>query len=378
MEERVSPWRGIVAVLALAVVVGALSGAFAGASVALLMPDDDEPRRVAATEAGPSTLVKVTEESAITETFKKVSPGVVTLVVQAQRTDQAGRQVRETNLGSGVIVDDRGYLVTNEHVVRGAVAISVIMHDGRQTPGVLVGDDSPFTDVAVVRIQPDNITTVGVGDSDAVIPGQAVLTIGAVAFNQSQFADFRNNVTRGIVSGVDRRWPKDDTVMEDLIQTDAAINHGNSGGALVTLDGKLIGITTTVIRGNQAGQIVQGVGFAISSRTFMPLVEQIIRDGKTERPYVGITHRQITPELVAANRLPVRDGAVVLEVDRNSPAARAGVQRGDIITKIADVELTDNQPYLSALVKLKPNTSVPLTLNRQGQEVQISVDIQLK
>lgn len=378
MEERVSPWRGIAGVLALAVVIGALSGAFAGASVALLVPrDESAPKTQAVQEAaGPATVLKVTEESSITETFKKVSPGVVTLVVQAQRQDAAGRTIRETNLGSGVIVDDRGYIVTNEHVTRGAVAISVIMADGQQRPGVLAGDDAPFTDVSVVRVQPDNLTVVPIGDSDAVTAGQGVLTIGSVAFNQSQFADFRNNITRGIVSGVHRKWPKDDTVMEDLIQTDAAINHGNSGGALVTLDGKLVGITTTVIRGTQSGQQVQGVGFAISSRTFKPLVDQIIQNGKTDRPYVGITHRQITPELVSQTRLPVRDGAIVLDVDQNSPASRAGVRRNDVITKLGDFEVTDSQPYLSILIRMKPNTTVPAVVVRDGREVQVNLDVQ--
>jgi S1-C subfamily serine protease len=383
MEERVSPWRGVMGILAIAVAVAALSGALAGASVALLVADDNSSARptAAADEAvrGPSTLLQVTEQSAVTETFDKVSPGVVTLIVQAQRLDTNGRMIRETNLGSGVIIDDRGYLVTNEHVVRGATQITVIMHDGSQRPGVFVGDDAPFTDVAVVRIQPDNLTVVPIGDSDAVRPGQGVLTIGSVAFNQSMYDEFRNNVTRGIVSGVHRRWPKDDTVMEDLIQTDAAINHGNSGGALVTLDGQLVGITTTVVRGTQSGQQVQGVGFAISSRTFKPLVDQIIRNGKTDRPYVGIVHQTISAEQAQRARLPLANGAAaVVEVIENSPAARAGVQRGDIITKLADYEITDEQPYLYALVKMKPNTTVPLTIVRGGQEMQLNLEVTVR
>jgi S1-C subfamily serine protease len=378
MEERESPWRGVMGVLALAVIIAAVSGAFAGASVALLIPrNDSAPRSVTSADvAAPSTLLRVTEESAVTDTFNKVSPAVVTLVVQAQRLDSNGRMIRETNLGSGVIIDDRGYLVTNEHVVRGAAQITVIMHDGEQRPGVLVGDDAPFTDVAVVRIQPNGITVAQVGDSDAVRPGQGVLTIGSVAFNQQQFDEYRNNVTRGIVSGVHRRWPKDDTVMEDLIQTDAAINHGNSGGALVTLDGQLIGITTTVIRGTQGGQQVQGVGLAISSRTFKPLVDQIIQNGKTQRPYVGIIHQTITAEQAQRARLPLANGAAaVVDIIDNSPAARAGVRKGDIMTKLADFDITDTQPYLYALVKLQPNTTVPLTVLRDGREVQLSLDV---
>jgi serine protease Do len=380
MEEQGSPWRRLMGILAVAVAVAAVSGALAGASVALLIPRESE-KAPASTPAGdgvPATLLKVTEESALTETFKKVSPGVVTLVVQAQRQDNQGRSIRETNLGSGVVIDDRGYIVTNEHVVRGATQITVILAGGEQRPGVVIGDDSPFTDVAVVRVQPDGLTVIPVGDSSALVPGQNVLSIGSVAFNQSQFDEFRNNVTRGIVSGLNRRWPKDDTVMEDLIQTDAAINHGNSGGALVTLDGKLVGITTTVIRGTQAGQSVQGVGFAISSRTFQPLVDQIITRGKPERPYVGIVHQTVSAEQAQRVRLPVNGAAAVVDVVENSPAAKAGVQKGDIITKLAETEINDDQPYLNVLVKLKPNTTVPLTVLRNGKEVPLNLDISVR
>ena len=377
VEGQSSPLRGIAGLLALAVVVGALSGAFAGASVALLVPRETKQARAtpsAADVAGAPSLVQVKEESGITETYKKVSPGVVTLTVQAQRSDSAGRVIRETNLGSGVIIDPRGYLITNEHVVRGATKIVVTLAGGEERPGVLVGDDAPFTDLALVRIQPDGLTVVPMGDSDALAPGQAVLAIGSVAFSASA-VDFRNNVTRGIVSGVHRRWPRDDVVMEDLIQTDAAVNHGNSGGALVTMTGELIGITTTVVRGTQTGQQVEGVAFALSSRTFKPIIDQLIREGKTERPYVGIVHRQITPELAQQTRLSVQDGAVVLDVIADSPAAKAGIQKGDVITRLADQDISSDYPYLNALAKQRPNTSVPLTLLRGGREIRLNLEV---
>lgn len=377
IEERSIPWRGVVGVLALAVVVGAFSGAFAGASVALLVPRDAPQARSAppaADVAGAPALLQVTEESAVTETFKKVSPGVVTLTVQAQRTDSLGRTIRETNLGSGVIIDPRGYLITNEHVVRGATRIVVTLSDGEERPGVVVGDDAPFTDIALVRIQPEGLTVVPMGDSDALIPGQAVLAIGSVAFSATA-TDFRNTITRGIVSGIHRRWPRDDVVMEDLIQTDAAVNHGNSGGALVTMTGELVGITTTVVRGTQGGHQVEGVAFAISSRTFKPIVDQLIRTGKTERPYVGIVHRQITPDLAQQTRLPVQEGVVVLDVVSDSPAAKAGLQKGDVITKLADQEITADYPYLNVLAKQRPNTTIPVTVLRGNRELTLTLQV---
>lgn len=376
MDERTSRWRGLFGLLALAVCVGAIGGAFAGASVALLIPRNDRTESAARldTPVTPSTLVQVKEDSLTTDTFKKVAPAVVTLTVQAQYTNGAGQLVREVNLGSGVIIDPAGYLVTNEHVVHGAQKIVVKLADGSERPGVVVGDDMPFTDIAVVRIQPDGITALRLGDSDALVNGQTVLAIGTVAFGPNE-TDFRNNITRGIVSGLHRRWPREDTIMEDLIQTDAAVNHGNSGGALVTLTGELIGIPTTVIRGTQNNQSVEGVAFALSSRSFRPLIDQLIQKGKTERPFVGIVHQQLTPELVQRYRAPVKDGAIVADVVADSPAARAGVLKGDVVTKLGDRDITNDEPYINALARQKPNSNVPLTLNRAGRELKVSLDV---
>lgn len=376
-EEQGTRWRLILAVMAVAVFVAAVSGGLAGAGIALMVSGDDDSEPAAVAAAGnepPSTVLQVSEASAATDTFAKVSPGVVTLIVQAQNTDANGRATRETNLGSGVIIDDRGYIVTNEHVVRGATRIVVKLANGEERPGVLVGDDKPFTDIAVVRMQPDNLTVVPVGDSDALVPGQGVLTIGSIAFSAT-LIDFRNTITRGVVSGIHRRWPRDDTVMEDVIQTDAAINHGNSGGPLLTLNGQVVGIVTTVIRSTQAGQAVQGVGFAIPSKVFMPIVTELIATGKTTRPYVGIVHKQVTAEVAAQNRLPPREGAVVLDVLADSPAARAGVQRGDLITKVADADVTEDQPYLNILARQRIDSTVPLTLLRSGREMTLDITI---
>jgi S1-C subfamily serine protease len=163
--------------------------------------------------------------------------------------------------------------------------------------------------------------------------------------------------------------------MEDLVQTDAAVNHGNSGGALVTMTGELVGITTTVVRGTQAGQQVEGVAFALSSRTFKPIVDQLIRAGKTERPYVGIVHRQLTPELAQQTRLSVQEGAVVLDVVADSPAAKAGIQKGDVITRLANQDISSDFPYLNALARQQPNTTIPLTLLRSGREMTLNLEI---
>ncbi len=378
-HERRPGWGLVLAIVGVAFLAGIISGGVAGGLVAVLVPHGEQASSrsapASAGEAqGPTTLLKVQEESAITDAVKKVTPGVVTLIVEASSRDAVGRQITETNLGSGVVIDPRGYILTNEHVVENATKITVKLSSGEERPGVLVGDDSPFTDIAVVRVQPDGLTAVPIADSDGLQLGQEVLAIGSIAFGPNA-TDFRNTVTRGVVSGLHRRWPRDDVVMEDLIQTDAAVNHGNSGGALVDLAGDLVGITTTVVRGTDNGFQVQGVAFAISSRTFQPVVDALIRTGKVERPYIGIVHQQITDQIAQQNNLPVRNGAAVVQVTPGSPADKAGIRPGDIITNLAGTDITEDNPYLNVLVKQRPGTTVPITVLRNGRSMTMDVAI---
>lgn len=379
-EERRPAWGMVLAMVGVALLVGLISGGVAGAVVALLVPRD-QPATIARSTAStggepakPASVLSVQEESALIDAVKKTLPGVVTLTVQATSTDAAGRPVRETNLGSGVMIDDRGFILTNNHVVQNATKITVKLSSGEERPGILVGDDSPFTDLAVVRVQPDGMTAVPVGDSDALALGQQVVAIGSVAFGANA-TDFRNNVTRGIVSGIHRRWPREDVVMEDLIQTDAAVNHGNSGGPLINLAGQVVGINTTVVRETDNGLQVQGVAFAISSKVFKPVADEIIRTGKVVRPYIGVQHQQITAAIARQSGLPIQNGAAVIGIIPDSPAAKAGIQRGDILTRMAGDDITEVNPYLNILVKQQPNSTVPITLLRNGKEVSVDVAI---
>jgi S1-C subfamily serine protease len=382
-DERRPGWNLLWGMIGIALLVGVISGGMAGAVAALLVPREEAaaPARALRGEpAGPATTLRTTtEESAVIETVKKVQPGVVTLIVQSSRTDSAGRVIVSTSLGSGVVIDPRGYVLTNFHVVDGAAKITVKLWNGEERPGVLVGDDSPFTDIALVRIQAGNLTAVPIGDSDALALGQRLVALGSIAFGPTAL-DFRNNVTLGVVSGLHRKWKSssDSVVMEDLIQTDAAINHGNSGGALVNLNGELVGITTNVVRETQNGFQVQGVAFAISSRTFVPLVEEIIRqNGKVPRPYLGITPRHITEEMARQAGLPVPSGAQVVEVAADSPAARAGIRRGDIIIRLAGADVTEETPFITLLAKQRPNDTIPVTFLRGGREMTVDVTVAL-
>ena len=375
---RQPTWALLLAAVGVSLLVGIVSGGLSGAVVASLTPGRDARLSAAKTPTAdapaPTTVLNVKEESALTDTVNKVLPGIVTLIVQSSRRDSAGRLIESTNLGSGVVIDPRGFIITNQHVIDGGSKITVKFSNGDEQPGVLVGDDSPFIDIALVRVQPNNLTPVAIGDSNSLILGQRVLAIGSIAFG-ANYSDFRNNVTQGVVSGLKRRWPRDDVVMEDLIQTDASVNRGNSGGALVTLNGELVGITTTVVRATEDGSQVQGVAFAIPSSTFKPIVDELMKGGKVLRPYIGIQHQQITAQVARQNNLPVTNGAVVLDVVSDSPAARAGLRRGDIILRLANTEITEEMPYLNVLIRQKPSTSVPVTYLRGGRETTVDLAI---
>ena len=380
-DERRPAWGLIMAVAGIALFLGLIGGGMAGALVAVLMSGDD-PKPAASRPgadsgpARPTTYLSLTEESGVTETVKKVLPSIVTLFVQSSRTDAAGRVFVSKNLGSGVIVDDRGYIVTNQHVVENAAKITVKLASGEERPGVLVGDDFPFTDLAVVRVQPDGLKALPVGDSEALVLGQQVLAIGSIAFTSNQL-DYRNNVTRGIVSGLNRRYrpQRDNVVMEDLIQTDAAVNHGNSGGALVNLGGELVGITTSVVRETEQGFSVQGVAFAIPSRTFKQVIDEIIRTGKVQRPNMGLRAQHITEEVARQMGLSIPAGAGVVEVTPEGPAAKAGLRAGDVITRLGSIDITEDTPFLNALLKQSPNSTAPVTYLRAGRETTVDVTI---
>jgi S1-C subfamily serine protease len=363
--------RTIPVFVVLALLAGAVGGTVGGALV--MLTSDEEGTATTTTGSVDERRVVVGEESAVTEVVRKAGPAVVTVISDGHpRRDSLGRLTTETAAGSGVIMDERGFLVTNEHVVRDAVTLRVILHDGEERPATLVGDDGPFTDLAVLRIQPGDLTTVPFGDSDALVPGQRVIAIG------NTLSEYRNTVTLGVVSGLHRRWPRNGIVMEDLVQTDAAINHGNSGGALLNTRGELVGLSTTVVRSTEAGESVEGVAFALSSNAIAPIARAIIEQGSYPRPFLGIVHLEVDPLVAQVNDLPVSYGAYVTEITPDSPAAEAGIRRGDIIVRMGDTPLDEEMPFLNALGRLEPNQKTEIVVNRDGREIALDVTLALR
>jgi serine protease Do len=276
----------------------------------------------------------------------------------------APRQQREEGLGSGVIVSPDGYILTNNHVIDKATEIKVILPDRRQFPGKLVGTD-PKTDVAVVRIAATGLPTVTLGDSSKLQVGDYAFAIGN-PFGVGETA------TMGIVSATGRNG-LDIEDYEDFIQTDASINPGNSGGALINARGEVIGINTAILSGNSGGN--QGIGFAIPIDMAKYVMDQILKHGKVVRGYIGVGIQELTPDLAKAFNVPAEKGALVGSVEPDSPGAKAGLQRGDVITDIGGQPVTGPNELRLKVGTIAPGTTVHLNVLRNGQTRDVALTL---
>lgn len=320
----------------------------------------------------PQTLVLngTNIETAITQSVQKVAPAVVTVVgtIPGQMTF-FGPTGDQTVSGSGFFINEQGYLLTNNHVVEGTSEIKIILADGTEQPAVIVGTDI-YADVAVLKTEGKVPAVAALGNSDALDPGESVIAIG------SPLGNFKNTVTVGVVSATGRSIDTGNGYqIEDLIQTDAAINHGNSGGPLVNLAGEVVGINTLVVRNTASGDVAEGLGFAIPVNTAAAIAQQIIQKGYFARPYLGIRFQPINPAIAARYNLPAQWGVYVMEVVEGSPASQAGLQQGDIITKIGDVTLNETRSYVNTLFTHQPGEQVTLTVMRNGKEIQVQVTL---
>jgi serine protease DegQ len=277
--------------------------------------------------------------------------------------DRLPPEEQVSSLGSGVIVSSEGYIITNFHVVQGADQIEVGLADGRKVAARIVGTD-PETDLAVVRIAERNLPVMVLGEPDEARVGDVVLAIGN-PFGVGQ------TVTMGIISAVGRNNLHINH-FENFIQTDAAINFGNSGGALVDIHGNLLGINSAIY--SQTGGSI-GIGFAIPVSTARNVLESIIRHGQVVRGWIGIESQDITPELADSFGLARKSGAIIAGVVRNGPADRAGVRPGDILLAVEGKPVTSTGEMLNLVAGLAPGAKARLTLMRQNRESTVNVTV---
>ncbi len=322
-----------------------------------------------------ASLTTSDSNQAVVAAVKRVGPAVVTVVntMPQQRVfGFFGDSVEQPKAsGSGVIISPQGYIVTNNHVVDGYQTLQVIFADGTTVPADLVGTDQ-FADLAVIKVNGSVPAVAQLGDSDKLQIGEAVIAIG------NPLGDFKNTVTFGVISGLGRTLGIDQgATYEKMIQTDAAINQGNSGGPLVNLAGQVVGINTAIVRGNSSSSAVaEGLGFSIPAKTVSDITAQLISQGYVERPYMGIRWQLVTPQIARANGLPMQWGSYVEVVSADSTAAKAGVQPGDIITKIGDETLSDESGFANLLNHHKVGENVAIEVWRDGQTLTLNATLQ--
>lgn len=394
---------GIGLLMAFVLMIGVVAGGVVGGGVGYLVANRARPVVSAAqpVQAQPVSntgqsqtqtqpLPANADDATVVGVTKRVSPAVVT-VVNTLRADAVQNQQQQIPFpfgdpqdpqtpqdstprasGSGVIISQDGYVITNNHVVEGEQSLAVYFADGTRHDAKLIGAD-PLMDVAVLKVDDAIPAFVPLADSDKIQPGETAIAIG------SPLGDFRNSVTVGVVSALNRSVGS----MEGLIQTDAAINHGNSGGPLLNLQGEVIGINTLVVRGSgTTSDQAEGLGFSVPSNIVKSVSDQLIANGKVVYPFLGVSYVQIDPETAVDQNLPVQNGALVQQSQQNQPAVtpgsaadKAGVKDGDIITAIDGTKVGTEKSLRQILLQHKPGDTIKLDVLRDGQTLNLAVTL---
>lgn len=348
-----------VAVVVLAVASGAVGGYLSARRLPgptpVVIPSPQAP-------SAPGGVVRVqAEESVVIQVVEKVRPSVVNIQTRGFAPDFFGQLFPQEGAGSGVIVSEDGYILTNNHVIRNATQIRVRLLDGTELEGRVVGTDPP-SDLAVIKVDPKGrkLPAAELGDSHALRVGQLAIAIG------NPFG-LGSTVTVGVVSALNRSIQVPGFVIDNLIQTDAAINPGNSGGALVNSAGQVIGINTAIIP--QA----QGIGFAIPSSVARSVMEQLIRTGSVQRPFFGVAYVEVTRELAQAYGLAADHGVLVQQVVPGSGAEAAGVRPLDIIVEMQGKRIEGAADFQREILQRRVGDVVTVTVVRGGQRLQLQV-----
>ena len=311
-------------------------------------------------------------EGSIAEIANSVSPAVVSIITEGTGTNLFGQSTSSSAAGTGMIVTSDGYVLTNKHVVENAQKIRIVLHDGTSFSDVkLIGTD-PLNDVAFIKINGvKNLSTVTLGDSKTLQAGQQVIAIG------NALGQYQNSVTEGIISGTGRSLIAADKSnyanyerLSDMIQTDASINSGNSGGPLINAGGQVIGINTAVYSDGN------GIGFAIPISSIKGMLKSVIEKGAVERPFIGVSYLNITPDIQIEYGLPISEGAYISgdnAIIKDSPAEKSGLQNGDIITAVNNIRIGKAGTLSTLIGEHAVGETLELTIVRDGKEQTVKL-----
>ncbi len=351
-------------VLALVLIIAGLVGYLLGRSGG----PGEKSQNVAQEVPKPSS--DIPNDEPIAQVASQVSPSVVQVNVRAVQATPFGPQEGE-GVGSGVIYRKDGYIVTNAHVVQDSNQVNVAFADGSTEQGNVVGKDET-TDIAVVKVNRNDLPAAKFGNSRDLIVGQRAVAIGSPS-------GFQSTVTSGVISGLNREVPADltggqqDVSLVGLIQTDAAISPGNSGGALADQNGEVIGINVAYLPPAQTG--AENIAFAIPSDTATSVADQLINNGRAVHPYLGVSLADLAPDIAQRFGLAVDSGALVTEVASKGPAEKAGIKQKDVVTALGSTKIKDAGDLIAALRDYKPGDSVTLTINRNGEQSNVELTL---
>jgi serine protease Do len=325
-----------------------------------------------AAQAPAHAAQRVPADEPVAQVASQVGPSVVQVNVDVTQNTPFGPQSEE-GIGSGVIYRDDGYIVTNNHVLEGATDLSVAFADGTTEPAEVVGRD-PRTEMGVIRVDRNDLPAAKFNEDEDLVVGQLAVAIGSPS-------GFESTVTSGVISGIGREFPAEFTggdpaatsALTDLIQTDAAISPGNSGGALADRDGEIIGINVAYLPPSETGAV--NIGFAIPSDTVISVADQLIETGEVSSAYLGVGTTDLSPEDAERFGLPVESGAIVEQVEPGSGADAAGVRRGDIIVRLGSDPIENAGDLFGALRDYQPGDTVELTVVRDGEEQTLDVTL---